>query len=100
MVEIRSIVIAFVAASIMPGPVILAKDRGNGLGCTTQPVAKWLDTDTMRRMASDAGYRRLILLDVRGSCYHAHALTASGLEAEVYFDPTDGDVVSAEIFEN
>ncbi|GHV15055.1 hypothetical protein FACS189491_11900 [Spirochaetia bacterium] len=100
MVEIRSIVIALIAASILPDMAILARDWGHGPDCTIQPVQKWLDMDTVRRKATEAGYRKLVVLDVRGSCYHAHALTYSGLEAEVYFDPTDGDVVSAEIFEN
>ncbi|NHT77808.1 PepSY domain-containing protein [Rhizobiaceae bacterium CRRU44] len=93
------------ARRILPGLILLfaghsaAGAAGIGADCTLKPRMEWLDRDEILRRAAEAGYKTIVILDVQGTCYHVRALTRSKLQADVYLDPTTGDVVSAVLFD-
>lgn len=99
MANLKLLSFQFVIASAVASTAAGACMAGNTVQCTEQPRTQWLDRHTIKKRIGDAGYTTIVILDVRGSCYHARALLGPGHQADVYLDPTTGDVVSAAIFD-
>ena len=67
-----------------------------GPTCTKEPKEKWISEDAMKQKVEELGYK-VKTFKISGPCYEIYGWNKDGKKAEVYFNPTNGEIVKAEI---
>ncbi|MBT9288563.1 PepSY domain-containing protein [Prosthecodimorpha staleyi] len=67
-----------------------------GPACTKEPRDKWLSEEAMKTKVAELGFK-VKTFKISGPCYEIYGWNKDGRKAEVYFNPTNGEIVKAEI---
>ena len=81
------------AALIGLGGLSAAQANGLGRPCTSAPENQWLSLDALKAKAEAQGYR-VQKAKLKAACGELYALDQNGARAELFVDPTSGDIVA------
>lgn len=68
-----------------------------GPDCTKVNKSEWLDKTAFQQSLKDEGYKIKVFKETDGNCYEIYGWNKEGKKVEIYFDPTNGEVVKEEI---
>lgn len=87
----RYTTIALAAALSIAGAVT-AQASGFGKPCTTAPQSQWLSLDAIKAKIEEQGYK-IQKAKFEKACGEIYARDAKGARAELFVDPTSGEIV-------
>lgn len=61
--------------------------------CTDAPKTQWQKQDDFKAKLQKEGYQIQKFKITEGNCYEIYGKDKSGKKVEIYFNPTNGDVV-------
>lgn len=69
--------------------------QANSLGrpCTAAPEAQWLSLEALKAKAEAQGYK-VQKAKLKAACGEIYAVDRNGARAELFVDPTSGDIVA------
>ena len=82
--------------------VAIAGGSGNALAdnddlvCTKAPESAWMSLDEIKEQLTEAGYE-VRQVKAEEHCAEAYVITPEHEKAELYIDPTTGDIVNQDI---
>ncbi|MGZ8371279.1 MAG: PepSY domain-containing protein [Caulobacteraceae bacterium] len=91
----RKIATVTAAALLSLGFVSMAEAGSLGRPCTTAPEAQWLPMEALQAKVEAQGYT-VQKAELKGACAEIYARDKNGVRAELYVDPTSGEIVAAE----
>ncbi len=66
-----------------------------GKPCTSEPEAKWMTLDAIRKIIEDHGYT-VAKAKMKGTCAEVYARDADGKRIEFFIDPATGNPVGTD----
>lgn len=84
-----------IIAALVSGSVGVAAAQADSLGrpCTSTPESKWLSVDVLKAKAEALGYQ-VKKAKVKDACGEIYVIDKSGARAELFVDPSTGDIVA------
>lgn len=61
--------------------------------CTEKPKSEWLPAEQVKSRAMASGYQISVFKTTKGNCYEIYGKNRDGRLVEIYYDPTNGNVV-------
>ncbi len=79
--------------STLTATLLLSQTVFAGADCPAAPKNEWLsELDMQKRIINEYGYS-ISKFKIDDNCYEIYGKTAAGKKVEIYFNPTDGDIV-------
>jgi hypothetical protein len=84
-------IIPFVAAAVLAFP-FAAHAASLGKPCTSAPQSQWLPIEQLQAKVEALGYK-VQKAKIKNACGELYALNKDGSRAELFVDPTNGQIV-------
>ena len=89
----RKIPIVAAAALVLMSAFSIAQAASLGRPCTTAPESQWLPLETLKAKVEAQGYK-VQKAKLKAACGEIYALDKNGARAELFVDPSSGEVVA------
>lgn len=83
------------AAFVSIGGLSAAYAGSLGRPCTSAPQSQWLSLDALKAKVAGEGYKAQ-KAKFAGACGEIYALDRNGARAELFVDPTSGQIVATQ----
>jgi len=89
----RKIAVIAAAALLSTAGLSVAQAEGLDRPCTTAPKSEWLPLEALMAKVEDQGYK-VQKGKLKDSCGEIYAFDKNGARAELFVDPTSGQIVA------
>jgi hypothetical protein len=86
---------SMIAAIVLLGGVSMAQASSLGRPCTTAPESQWLSVEALKAKVEGLGYK-VQKAKIKKACGEIYVLDQNNARAELFVDPTSGEIVAKE----
>ncbi len=94
--SVRTVAVAVITLAAIAGGSGNALADNDDLVCTKAPESAWMSLDEIKEQLTEAGYE-VRKVKAEEHCAEAYVITPEHEKAELYIDPTTGDIVDQDI---